>query len=159
MISVRGLSVTGWYHRNRLSAVDFDRRWSIDGERRRGRRRKGRKEGDACSSLVPRTIHCSQAILRRWASFSSRGETRRERREQGEGRMRRRLVSPRGTEAMPHLLMRGERRMRWRLVSSRGNEAMPHLNASERGDASPQREGTGQHLISPHGEKGERGDA
>ncbi|RZS07626.1 hypothetical protein BHM03_00038492 [Ensete ventricosum] len=42
MIPVRGLSVTGWYHRNRLSAVDFDRRWSIDGERRRGRRREKR---------------------------------------------------------------------------------------------------------------------
>ncbi|RZS15387.1 hypothetical protein BHM03_00047225 [Ensete ventricosum] len=74
MIPVRGPPAIVRYRRNRPSAVDFDHRWSIKGERRRGRRRKGIKERDTCSSPVPRAIHRPQAILHRGASFSARGD-------------------------------------------------------------------------------------
>ncbi|RRT69560.1 hypothetical protein B296_00008108 [Ensete ventricosum] len=92
------------YHRNRPSAVDFNRRWSIKGERRRGRRRKGRKERYTSSSLVFHAIRRSRVILRRQPSFSALGD------------------------------------------EARKEKGIPCA-------------GTRQHLGSPHGEKGERGDA
>ncbi|RWW52900.1 hypothetical protein BHE74_00040652 [Ensete ventricosum] len=80
-IPVCGSPAIGRYRRNRQSAIDFDRRWSIEGERR-GRRRKGRymifpgsPRDSSPARFVTRAIRRSRAVLRRRASFSPCGET------------------------------------------------------------------------------------
>ncbi|RWW10835.1 hypothetical protein GW17_00025604 [Ensete ventricosum] len=116
---VRTNPIGYWYADCSLlgSTAEIGRRLSIEGERRRGRRRKGREEGDTCCSPVPHAIRRPQAILSRWASFSPRGEMRRERRRERGGASspyagRRENEAPRGNEAIPRLPTRGEGRTR-----------------------------------------------
>ncbi|RZS05710.1 hypothetical protein BHM03_00036247 [Ensete ventricosum] len=102
-----------WLSSNRFLVGEGAREWGkskgltmpssiLESDSKKREKKKGRKEGDTCSSPVPR------AILRRLASFSPRGETRREMRrndekgEQGDALSSR--VGRRENEATPRLL-------------------------------------------------------